>query len=132
MSNATTTASAPEFGFCESFPAAAAKEVKKGMDAFKQVLKEYEEAQARHGLLVPISTVAEAMGVTPQRVTMLIDAGRIAAVTVSGRRWAVAKSVMEFLAAGPRPNGRPRKLSKWGNSVRVGKELAAAAEAMME
>lgn len=122
----------PEFGFVETLPQGVATEAKRGIEAFKVVVRDYEEAQAKHGLLVPITTVAEALGVSPQRVTMLIDDGRIAAVTVTGRRWAVAQSVVDYLKAGPRPTGRPKKLSKWGNSVRVGKELAAAAEAVME
>lgn len=116
----------------ETVPAGIATEAKKGVDAFRQVVREYEEAQARHGLLVPPSTVAESLGVSPQRVDQLMDAGRLRGVVVSGRKYVVAASVVEYLKDGPRPIGRPRKLSKVANSVRLGVELAAAAEAMIE
>jgi hypothetical protein len=130
MSQATATV--PEFPFVESLPSVVVEEARKGMDAFKQVVREYEEAQAQYGLLVPISTVAESLGVSAARVTALIDENRLAAVVVTGRRWVVAASVMTYIAAGPKQTGRPKKLSKVGNSYRVGKELADAAEGLMK
>jgi len=127
-----TATGTAEFGFVESLPKGAAREVKRGVDAFREVLREYEAAQARHGVLVPCSTVAEALGVSAQRVDTLIDENRMRAVLVSGRRWVVADSVVEYLAAGPKQTGRPRKVSRLGNSVRVGQELATAAASIME
>ena len=120
------------FPFMESVATVVVDEASKGMDAFKRVVREYEAATARHGVLVPISTVAEALGVTPARVTALIEENRLQAVVVTGRRWVVADSVVAHIAAGPKATGRPKKLSKVGNSYRVGKELADAAEGLMK
>ena len=129
---AQATATASEFPFVEGLPQVVVKEAKRGAAAFRQVVEEYQAAQAKHGLLVPVSTVAEAVGISPQRVTQLLDEGRLQAVTVTGRRWVVAASVTAFLAQGPRPAGRPKKLSKLANSVRLGVELAAAAESLVD
>ncbi len=88
------------------------------VDAFKRVVREYEAAVAAHGVVVPIITVAESLGVSHQRVGSLLDEGRIASVMVTGRRYVKAESVFAYLAAGPGKPGRPKKLSKVMNSVR--------------
>lgn len=128
MSEATTA----DFPFVDTLPKVVVQEATKGVEAFKRVVREYEAATAQHGVLVPISTVAESLGVTPARVTALIEENRLQAVTVTGRRWVVAGSVMTYIAAGPKATGRPKKLSKVANSYRVGKELADAAETLMK
>jgi hypothetical protein len=127
-----TAAGNPEFSFVESLPQAIAAEARTAMEAFKQVMADYEGAQKDHGLLVPITTVAESLGVTSQRVAELLDAGRMHGVVVTGRRWVVASSVVAYIQAGPRARGRPRKLSAVGNDVRKGLELAAAVQGLMK
>lgn len=128
MSEAGT---AQQFEFA-GFPEAVAGEVRSGAEAFKHVLREYQRAQERHGVLVPMTTVAEALDVSGARVFALVDEGRLDAVEVVGRRWVIAESVVRYLAEGPRKPGRPKKLSKLANSVRMGRELAASAEDCMK
>ena len=126
-----TTTQAEEFPFVESLPQIVAEEVQSGVAAFRKVVREYEAAQARHGVLVPISTVAEALDVSHQRVSDLLDDNRLEAAEICGRRWVIASSVAAYLAEGPRKAGRPRKLSKIGNTVRWARELSQTAENQM-
>ena len=119
------------FPFMESVATVVADESRKGLDAFKRIVREYEAATATHGPVVPISTVAEHLDVSHQAVQNLIERNRLEAVEIGGRRWVVGVSVLRYLAEGPRRTGRPKKLSKVANSIRLGKELAASAEGVM-
>ena len=129
---AQRTADAEEFPFVEELPKAIVAEAAVGLAAMRRVLAEYQEATAQHGPVVPITTVAEQLGVTKQAVMGLIDRGRIEAVEVCGRRWVIGSTVLRYLEEGPKKGGRPRKLTTAGNTVRLGVELAATAQGVMK
>lgn len=57
-------------------------------------------------MLLTTTEAAERLGITPRRVTMLIAAGRLAAVRV-GRDWLIEPAALD--AVRHRPAGRPRK-----------------------
>lgn len=120
------------FPFMGSVATVVVEESRKGLDAFKRVVREYEAATAAHGPVVPISTVAEHLDVSIQAVQNLIERNRLEAVEIGGRRWVVGSSVIRYLVEGPKRAGRPKKLSKLANSVRLGRELAASAEGAVE
>lgn len=125
-------AQASEFQFVEGLPKRVQRKLQRGMDAFSEVVREFQAANERHGLLVPISTVSESLGCSTQYVGELLDKERLRGVDVCGRRWVIAASVFEHLAAGPRPKGRPRKLGTVHQTLNVARELAAAAEKKLD
>ena len=128
----STQAPGLEFGFVEGIPVKEPGLVEQGARALAEVMRQYEEATKEHGPIVPMATVAEQLGVSTQRVQNLVNEGRIASVGIAGRRWVIGKSALEYLAAGPRKPGRPKKLTVLGNSYRLGKELAATAEKLID
>jgi len=126
-----TEALGAEFPFVQELPAGTvAEELKGGVAAFRRLVRQFEAAQARHGVLVPPTAVADALGVTPQRVNTLMDEGRFETVSIAGRRWITAQSAEAFIAAGPRPVGRPRKEGTLRQQLNHANELAAAVQGM--
>jgi hypothetical protein len=125
-------AKAEEFEFmAEVSPRAGSGVVQRGLAALESVIDQYQAAQEAHGPLVPISTVAAVLGVTPQRVGDLLNEGRMISVEVCGRRWVAAKSVRADLVSGPKASGRPRKVTTAGNTVRALREMVAMGENAM-
>lgn len=116
----------------EDLPRGVVSEARKGVEAFRAVVRAYEDAVAKHGLLVPPTTIAESLGVSPQRVDQLMDVGRLDAVTIAGRRWVVANSVERYLAEGPRKGGRPRKVGAVKQQLNHAEALCEAAEKLMD
>ena len=98
-----------EFSFVKALPEPPVRPSVTPQAAFDQVVREYEAAQTLHGVLVPISTVAECLGVSSQRVLDLLNDNRLEAAEICGRRWVISSSVKRHLAEAPRKPGRPRK-----------------------
>lgn len=118
-------ANAAEFPFMGEVEAkpGVVSEFKRGAAALRAVAREFREAVERHGDLIPMTTVAEVMGISYQAVQNYIARGRLDAVDVVGKRWVVAASAVRLLEEGPRKGGRPKKPV----AVQVGEALADAA-----
>lgn len=70
----------------------------------RSALRKFIDATLEHGPLAPQSMIAEAMGVSRQRVHQLVSEGRIATVTVNAHKLIPAAS-FEMFAAEDRPSG---------------------------
>lgn len=71
--------------------------------------KEFIEAVTTNGPLLLPSMAGRAVGVSPQRVSALIDEGKLSAVEFFGHRWVYLQQLQERQAAPRDKGGRPRK-----------------------
>jgi hypothetical protein len=74
----------------------------------KGFLREVLEAFDQHKVLMPPAWVAHALALSHQRVSQLIDQGRLATVEVRGRKLVPIASIEAWIAD-ERKNGRPFK-----------------------
>jgi hypothetical protein len=84
-----------------------------GNVAKRSVLRQFIEATIKHGPLVRQSMAAVALDLHRSRIGQLVDAGRIATVTVGGERYIPASAVELFLTE-ERKTGRPLKRATVG------------------
>jgi len=94
-----------EFPFVESLPKREKTRVQTAWDEFREL----SEISKREGLILPQSFAAAVLGVSSQRVSQLIDSGRLRSVEVRGARWVPEASIIEWAKAEHR-NGRPPKI----------------------
>lgn len=74
--------------------------------AKRGVLRQYLALTREHGALVPLPMVAVAAGVSHQRISVLVDQGRLASVAIGDRRY-VPAAALEFYLTEERKSGRP-------------------------
>ena len=63
----------------------------------RSFLRQFLDATEIHGLLVPHSMIADALGVSRQRVHQLVDSGRLAEISIEGRHYVPIASFDLFL-----------------------------------
>jgi hypothetical protein len=76
------------------------------IEAKKSVVREVIEATGKHGPLLPQYLVVAALKLSKQRVSQLIDQGKLAVVEIDGRNWIPAQALELFLSE-ERRAGRP-------------------------
>jgi hypothetical protein len=85
----------------------------------KSQLRQYLDAIAVHGPLVPAPMAAAALDLSKQRIYQLMNTGQLATVNVDGNRW-VPVAVLELFWTEERKSGRPCKLPKLSKLVKAG------------
>lgn len=70
-------------------------------------VRQFIDATFQHGPLLTPSLAAEALGISRQRLHVLINADRIATIDVAGERFVPASAVDLFKAEPARHGGRP-------------------------
>src|SRR5262245_35022049 len=68
-----------------------------------QHLEELRAIAKRNGLLLPCSFAAELLGVTRQRISKLLEMGKLTRVEINGQPCVTEKSVREYEAGDRRP-----------------------------
>lgn len=63
-------------------------------------VRQFVDATLKHGPLLTPTLVAEALGISRQRVHVLLDEGRIATVEVAGERYVPCSAVELFMTEG--------------------------------
>lgn len=112
---------AMEFPFLAGLDKREKSRVSKAWEVFHQM----REAQAVHGLLLPQPLAAELGGVCRQRITQLVDMGRLQVVDVGGHPFITENSLVEWVKS-ERKSGRPRRGDKtWGECREIAKSLMA-------
>lgn len=86
----------------ELFPVFAASPAKR-----RSKVRQFVDATLQHGPLLTPVLVAEALGVTKQRVNTLLNENRIAHVTIEGERFVPCTAVDLFLTEKGGKRGRP-------------------------
>jgi hypothetical protein len=112
--------SAPTFA---SLPKREKGRMRSVWDRFKATM----DATEKHGTLVPPFIVAKLLDVSPQRVHVLLNEGRLMSVEVEGYRMVPAQAVAEY-ANSERKAGRPCKVLE-STGVNGVKEVARVAMA---
>jgi len=111
-----------EFPFVADLPKRERSKVGKLWDTFRELSRTLDAK----GNVVPQGFAADLLGVSPQRVGQLLDAGKLEPVTVGGRRFVTEASILAH-AATERKTGRPvKKLSNpeiWSAAKRSAAEL---------
>jgi hypothetical protein len=118
-----------DFPFVKDLPKREKSKVAKIMD----VIHELEAVTKERGPIIPQGLIADVLGVSKQRVSALLDQGRMDYHTINGTRFVYSKSFREF-ARQERKVGRPptkspvvqaARAAKWG--VQLGCQIADAA-----
>lgn len=99
-------AAVTEFPFVEALPKRERSKLVKLWDH----LKEIKAATAEHGVLLPQHYAADLLGVSRQRVHVLVNEGRLLTVEVGGLRY-VTENSMRSYAESERKGGRPGTVS---------------------
>jgi hypothetical protein len=84
----------------------------------KSPLRQYIDATAEHGPLVPPPMIAAALELHRSRVYQLIEEGRLPTIDVAGHRW-VPASALELFWTEERKTGRPCKQPKFSKLLRA-------------
>jgi hypothetical protein len=116
-----------EFPGFADLPRREKSKIVKIWELFASMKKVVEEK----GLLIPQVLAAKLLDVCPQRITQLIEAGKLETHEVNGVRFVTENSVVEY-ARSERKRGRPVKTDysrkeAWALSRSVNKEIVAEA-----
>jgi len=115
---------APEFPFVEAMPKRDKSRWQKVWDHFNEL----RSVVAQKGMLVPQHLAAAVLGVSRQRVHVLVNEGRLEAVEVDGYRYVTEQSVVAF-ADTERKVGRPLKVPSnselWKISLEHGRKAVS-------
>lgn len=84
-----------EFPFVEALPKRERSKLSKLWDHFQEV----RAAAKEHGTLLPQYYAAQLLGVSRQRVHVLVNEGRLHTVVVGGLRYVTEASMIEFARA---------------------------------
>lgn len=98
MDNVATS----EFPFVQELP----KRERSKLANLWDVLKEARAATEHHGSLVPPSFAADLLGISRQRLHVLMEEGKLETVTFHGKRFVGENSLVAWAKA-ERQNGRP-------------------------
>jgi hypothetical protein len=91
-----------DFPFIEDLP----KREKSKIASLWDTLKEARAATQEHGSLVPINFAAELLGISRQRMHVLLDEGKVTPVQFHNQRFVSEKSLVAW-AKSERQVGRP-------------------------
>lgn len=100
-------AAVAEFPFVKALPKREKSRLARLWDHFQEV----RAATAEHGVLMPQHYAADLLGVSRQRVHVLVNEGRLVSVDVGGARYVTEASMMAF-ARSERATGRPLGVPK--------------------
>lgn len=91
-----------EFPFVAEMPKREKSKLQKVWDRFKEI----QALQDVHGMLIPHVMAAKLLDVSHQRVSQLVEAGKLVCVKIEGSSLITEKSLVE-LAKSERKAGRP-------------------------
>lgn len=94
-----------DFPFVQELP----KREKSKLASLWDSLKEAKAATQEHGALIPINFAAELLGISRQRMHVLLDEGKVASVRFHNQRFVSEKSLVEWAKA-EHISGRPPSL----------------------
>lgn len=116
-----------EFPFVAELP-------KREKSRFQRVMDEFErfgEVQKQKGLLVPAHFASRILDVCKQRVTQLMDEGKLERIDFNGHPFITRNSIINYLKNNKGKVGRPRKVGivaqlkqAVGDGVVLGVEMA--------
>ena len=118
------SAQTAEFPFVERMPKREKSRWLKVWEAFQQ----YKPIQAEKGMLVPTRLAASILGVSKQRLFVLIDEGRLEIVVFNEEKHVTERSILAFCKT-ERKSGRPLNVDKlsvremWDASMANAREL---------
>lgn len=112
-----------DFPFVAEMPKRERSKVATLWDRFNQLKAITEEK----GMLLPPAFCAQLLGVSRQRIYVLMDEGRLEKIEVDSHTFVTEASFIEWCKA-EHKNGRPTKLQNatFGDCVRMGRQLAKA------
>ncbi len=88
------------------------------------IFQDIRKIAAEKGMLVPQTFAAKVLGISSQRVWVLVDDGKLESVEFNGTRFITEKSLIEF-AQLERKAGRPPKLpTTYGEAAKYSKDFA--------
>jgi hypothetical protein len=81
-----------EFPFVATLPRKERSVIRRLWDDIHEIC----QLQKEKGPVLPASVAADALGVSPQRVFQIVQDGRLEAISMHGRNFIVASSLIEF------------------------------------
>ena len=96
-------AAVSEFPFVADMPKREKSRLARLWDTFQQI----REATNRHGCLLPQHYAADLLGVSRQRVHVLVNEGRLTSVEVAGVRYVTEDSLLAWATSERDKGGRP-------------------------
>lgn len=94
MQGALTNDEGAEFAFVAETP--------KRSTAFSrawQVIRDMQELASEHGTLIPANLLIPILGVTKQRVSILLTEGKLHVVAVAGKNYITENSLKEYIVS---------------------------------
>lgn len=111
-----------DFPFVQDLPKREKSKLANLWDALKASRADVDAAFASQGGIVPVGLAAQLLNVSKQRVSQLLDEGKLVAVSVHGHRF-VGEDSLVALAKSDRKGGRPVKAPSLSESYALAKVM---------
>lgn len=112
------TAAAIDFPFVAELPKRKQSRVLKAWDLIEAMRAVPDEK----GLLIPMRIAAKVLGVSTQRVSQLVDAGKLEAVVIDEHPLVTEQSLIEW-AKSEKKAGRPLKAVTMKDAIQAGQDF---------